>query len=150
MAILDRLPTRVRLMRMGLVIENDRCIFCDLVPETRNHIFFECDYAKSLWKAILLLCGVNRRISHWEGELSWAAHCLKGKSLLTRVFKLALTSYVYVIWRERNKRLYGGLLRPMSDILLSIKTDIQIRLDGWPINRSDSRNIALCVSWGIS
>ncbi|XP_039007845.1 uncharacterized protein LOC120135683 [Hibiscus syriacus] len=145
MAILDRLPTRVRLMRMGLVIENDRCLFCDLVPETRNHIFFECDYAKSLWKAILLLCGVNRRVSHWEGELSWAAHFLKGKSLLTRVFKLPLTSYVYVIWRERNNRLYGGLLRLMSDILLSIKTDIQIRLDGWPINRSDSRNIALCM-----
>ncbi|XP_039003143.1 uncharacterized protein LOC120129800 [Hibiscus syriacus] len=123
MAILDRLPTRMRLMRMGLVIENDRCLFYDLVLETRNHIFFKCYYAKSLWKAILLLCGVNRKVSHWESELSWAAHCFKGKSLLTRVFKLALTSYVYAIWRERNKRLYGGLHRPMSDIMLNIKAD---------------------------
>ncbi|KAE8658820.1 VQ motif-containing family protein [Hibiscus syriacus] len=57
MAVLDRLPTRVRLMRMGLVIENDRCLFCDLVPETRNHILFECDNAKSLWKS--LFCSVE-------------------------------------------------------------------------------------------
>ncbi|XP_039069708.1 uncharacterized protein LOC120216315 [Hibiscus syriacus] len=102
MTILDRLPTWVRLLRMGIIMENVKCLFCDMVPETRSHSFFECDYAKNIWKAILLLCGVNRRVSHWDGELAWATHCFKGKSLIARVFKLALTSYLYVIWRERN------------------------------------------------
>ncbi|XP_039020242.1 uncharacterized protein LOC120152010 [Hibiscus syriacus] len=64
MAILDRLPTRIRLLRMGLAIDNDKCLLCNLESETRNHLFFECDYARNLWKAILQLCGVNRRASH--------------------------------------------------------------------------------------
>ncbi|KAE8726150.1 Detected protein of unknown function [Hibiscus syriacus] len=150
MVILDRLPTRVRLMRMGIAIENDRCLFYDLVPETMSNIFFECEYAKNLWKAILLLFGVNHRVSHWDGELSWATHYFKGKSLITRVFKLALMSYVYAIWKERNNRLYGGMPRLMSDILEDIKVDIQIQFDGWPINRTDSRNATFCDRWGIS
>ncbi|XP_038996678.1 uncharacterized protein LOC120121390 [Hibiscus syriacus] len=102
MTILDTLPTQVRLLRMGLVVDNDRCLFCNLEPETRSHIFFECGYAKSLWTAILQLCGVNRSACHWDDELAWVTHCFKGKSLITRVLKLALSSYVYGIWRERG------------------------------------------------
>ncbi|KAE8726076.1 hypothetical protein F3Y22_tig00007895pilonHSYRG00140 [Hibiscus syriacus] len=30
-----------------------------------------------------------RRVSSWDGELPWATHCLKGKSLIVRVLKLA-------------------------------------------------------------
>ncbi|XP_039020600.1 uncharacterized protein LOC120152444 [Hibiscus syriacus] len=150
MVILDRLPTRIRLLRMGFAIDNDKCLLCNLESETRNHLFFECDYAGNLWKAILQLCGVNRRASHWDGELAWATHCFKGKSLITRVLKLALSSHVYWIWKERNDRLFGGVPRPWSTILEDVKAVVRIRLRGCSINVADPRNATLCASWNIA
>ncbi|KAE8677066.1 hypothetical protein F3Y22_tig00111550pilonHSYRG00032 [Hibiscus syriacus] len=150
MAILDRLPTRARLLRMGITIENVNCLFCNMIPETQSHIFFECDYAKSLWASILQLCDINRNICHWDGELAWAVHCFRGKSLLTRVLKLAFTSYVYGIWRERNNKLFGGKTRTMIENLEDIKDTIRIRMSGWRINMMDLRNAAICARWGIA
>ncbi|XP_039069849.1 uncharacterized protein LOC120216526 [Hibiscus syriacus] len=57
MAILNRLPTPVRLLIMGLNIENDKCLLCGIEAECRDHLFFGCNFAKGLWGAILALCG---------------------------------------------------------------------------------------------
>ncbi|KAE8717299.1 hypothetical protein F3Y22_tig00110053pilonHSYRG00064 [Hibiscus syriacus] len=77
MVILNRLLTRVKLLRMGLNIDNDKCVHCGIEVESRDHLLFECGFARELWGAILALCGVNRRVSSWERELAWAIHCFK-------------------------------------------------------------------------
>ncbi|XP_039003066.1 uncharacterized protein LOC120129687 [Hibiscus syriacus] len=114
MSILNRLPTRVRLLRMGLNIENDKCLMCGVVAECRDHLFFGCNFTKDLWGAILALCGLYRGVSGWDSELAWAIYCLKGKSLIVRIFRLAWAGHVYSIWTERNSRPYGGRARPVD------------------------------------
>ncbi|KAE8713328.1 hypothetical protein F3Y22_tig00110213pilonHSYRG00312 [Hibiscus syriacus] len=126
MAILDRLPTRVRLMRMGLTVENEKCMLCGIEAETRDHLFFDCGFARELWGAVLILCGVNRRVRNWGRELAWNVHCFKGKSLIARMFKLDWASHVYDIWKEINSRLFGGKTRLMDDVLKDVKEDVQI------------------------
>ena len=61
MAILDRLPTKDRLISWGLTIDGD-CKLCQIEPETRNHLFFGCSFSKGIWRTILQLCGLNRRV----------------------------------------------------------------------------------------
>lgn len=39
--ILDRLPTKVRLMQRGMSIDG-HCLFCHYETEIRDHIFAEC------------------------------------------------------------------------------------------------------------
>ncbi|XP_039070402.1 uncharacterized protein LOC120217278 [Hibiscus syriacus] len=150
MTILDRLPTWVRLLRMELSIENDKCVLCDVEAKTRDHLFFDCGFTRELWGDILTLCGVIRRVSCWDRELACVVHYCKGKSLLVRVFKLAWVSHVYGIWKERNSRLFGGKVRLVGDVLKDIKETIQIRLKEWAISRADPRNDSLYVKWGIS
>ncbi|XP_039017492.1 uncharacterized protein LOC120148441 [Hibiscus syriacus] len=48
-----RLLTRVRLLGMGLAIETDKCLLCGNETETRDHLFFECRFAKELWAPFL-------------------------------------------------------------------------------------------------
>ncbi|XP_038991416.1 uncharacterized protein LOC120114654 [Hibiscus syriacus] len=48
MTMLNRLPARARLVEMGLTIETDKCLLCGIVAETRDHLFFECSFAKEL------------------------------------------------------------------------------------------------------
>ncbi|XP_039021846.1 uncharacterized protein LOC120154075 [Hibiscus syriacus] len=115
MTILDRLPTRMRLLRMGLNIDNDKCLFYDTEHESCNHLLFGCGFAQELWGNVLSLCGVKRCVSAWDKELAWASQLLKGKTFIVQVLKLALAGHVYNIWRERNNRLFGGRGRMVGD-----------------------------------
>ncbi|XP_039039775.1 uncharacterized protein LOC120177849 [Hibiscus syriacus] len=128
MAILNRLPTRVRLQKMGLNIDDVNCLLCGLEAETRDHLFFNCSFAKNLWGSILALCGISHAVSSWDDVLAWAIHCLKGNSFIVKIFKLAWAGHVYCIWRERNGRLFGNTARSMDVVLKDIKEVIRIRL----------------------
>ncbi|KAE8707928.1 hypothetical protein F3Y22_tig00110369pilonHSYRG00036 [Hibiscus syriacus] len=149
MAMLDRLLTQVRLLNMGLSIVDVNCLLCGLVPESREHIFFGCSFAKGLWTVVLALCGLYRMVSSWDGEVAWATHCFKGKSLIVKVLKFEWAGHVYCIWREMNIRLSMGRAKSVDAILQDIKDAVRIRMLGKPINRVDSRNTALCSSWGL-
>ncbi|MBA0548321.1 hypothetical protein Golob_019429, partial [Gossypium lobatum] len=45
------------------------------------------------------LCSIHRAVGTWRQELAWAILKLKGKSLLVAILKLALSAYLYLIWR---------------------------------------------------
>ncbi|XP_039023289.1 uncharacterized protein LOC120155894 [Hibiscus syriacus] len=128
MAMLNILPTRVRLVHMGLSIETDKCLMCGTMTKTREHLFIECSFAKELWGSVLGLCGINRGVSSWDSELAWAVCFFKGKSLIVRILNLAWTGNIYGIWMERNSKLFGKRNRTKDDVLDDIKQVIRIRL----------------------
>ena len=88
LAILDRLPTQDRRLSWGIEVGGN-CLLCQTELETRDYLFFGCDYSKSIWERILALCGVRRGIGSWEEELAWAVNHLKGKSLSSTVLRLS-------------------------------------------------------------
>ncbi|XP_039066655.1 uncharacterized protein LOC120212415 [Hibiscus syriacus] len=57
MVILDRLPTKERLVQFAMVTDA-RCGFCGAKLESRNHLFSECSYSREVWDAILQSCGL--------------------------------------------------------------------------------------------
>ena len=59
MAIQNRLPTKDRLQAWGIEIEGI-CALCHQEPETRDHLFFGCAFAVSIWKEMLRNCGLER------------------------------------------------------------------------------------------
>ncbi|KAL4376218.1 hypothetical protein GQ457_02G037790 [Hibiscus cannabinus] len=81
MALLDKLPTKDGLVRMGIVVDVT-CLNCGSMQDNRNHLFFYCNYSKMIWKSIMQLCALVRDPMCWENEVRWAFSCLKGKSLL--------------------------------------------------------------------
>ncbi|KAA3483104.1 DNA ligase [Gossypium australe] len=69
------------------------------------------------------------------------------KSLLGAILKLAWSAYLYVIWKQRNKRHFGASFLIEDAILVQIKEIVRARLGGRPINRTDLVNASLCASW---
>ena len=67
MAIINRLPTKDRLKSWGLEVD-DRCVPCRKAGETRNHLFYECEFSQGIWKEILQLCGKQREVTSWNEE----------------------------------------------------------------------------------
>ncbi|XP_039025453.1 uncharacterized protein LOC120158749 [Hibiscus syriacus] len=72
----DRLPTRERLLRLGILIDGS-CIICKEAMETTDHLFSECSLAVSLWKAILNLSGLSTPSLPWVSMLDWASGAWK-------------------------------------------------------------------------
>lgn len=59
---------------------------------------------------------VNWPSLNWKQSISWAANEWKGKKLKIVINKLALSSYVYSIWREGNARLFRNEYKDLRSI----------------------------------
>ena len=145
MAILNRLPTKDRLISWDIDM-NGTCCLCQEEPETRDHIFFGCIYSRSIWEKLLSLCGINREIGNWSEELQWAAQNLKGRNLTSTLLRLAWKTLIYQVWKERNGRLHGNTERTNLQVLEAIKDVTCIRLAGI---KNDTTTRHLRNSWGL-
>ncbi|KAE8714121.1 hypothetical protein F3Y22_tig00110201pilonHSYRG00292 [Hibiscus syriacus] len=79
MAILDRLPTRDRLLRFG-VVNDDACVICGSGMESHDHLFADYLYARNVWNAVLGLCGFRSIADSWDQRLNWLVVNPKGYS----------------------------------------------------------------------
>ncbi|OMO85318.1 Geminivirus AR1/BR1 coat protein [Corchorus capsularis] len=149
MVILDRLPTKDRLVSWNLQMSYMHCVLCGHHNESRDHIFFGCDYSKKFWEKILRACRLYRAVGSWYSKLQWAITKLKGKSLLSLVLKLAWNAFCYVIWRERNSRIFQQKMSIMEQSFILIADSIRTRLLGLKHVAKDPINIFLCNNWSL-
>ncbi|KAH1066114.1 hypothetical protein J1N35_031101 [Gossypium stocksii] len=96
MAILNRLPSKERLIRQGMSIEG-HCLLCHNENETGDHLSAECVFAIKSVEQVLLLCNINRTMANWQLEFDWICSKLKEKDLIIVVSKLAWNAFIYVI-----------------------------------------------------
>ncbi|KAE8720463.1 RING/FYVE/PHD zinc finger superfamily protein isoform 3 [Hibiscus syriacus] len=120
MAMIDRLPTRDRLHRIGIV-SNESYVLCNESLENRNHLFFECQTASQLRDQIFHLNGIYKTVLSREDLITWASKYWKGKSLLITILKLAWNATIYVLWEKRNRRIFKGCSRSIEELLRTIK-----------------------------
>ncbi|KAE8713519.1 hypothetical protein F3Y22_tig00110206pilonHSYRG00043 [Hibiscus syriacus] len=111
--VLDLLPTKDRLARFGMAIDNV-CEVCDIGMESRDHLFSECSYGREVWGVVLHSCGLRHEPYSWDEGFRWLIVNLKCKSLIVHILKLAWTGFVHFIWEERNHRHFRGLLRSVD------------------------------------
>ncbi|XP_039065401.1 uncharacterized protein LOC120210805 [Hibiscus syriacus] len=143
MIILDRLPTRDRLFRMRISTDQ-LCILCNEEPESRNHLFFDCAYASYIWNSIMILTNLRDTHRTWNSRIECSAKKWKGKSLISIILRIAWNAFNYLIWEERNRRIFKGGSRTTYQILKSIKEFVRIQLNDKDINRIDHVNSSLC------
>ncbi|XP_039010362.1 uncharacterized protein LOC120139094 [Hibiscus syriacus] len=77
LAVLDRLPTIERLIRMGITTVGS-CILCNNALETRNHLFADCAMVAALWNEILNLSLLDKPHMSWDSNLAWVSSTWKG------------------------------------------------------------------------
>ncbi|XP_048599611.1 uncharacterized protein LOC106398140 [Brassica napus] len=116
LAILDRCPTRDRLIKWGLNVP-PTCLLCNSAEEARNHLFHECNFSFDLWSLSANRLGIqpNRQwdhtVSHMRQLPRQRAH--RSKRLL---ILLAWQSTIYWTWSERNTRLHQNTFKTVDAI----------------------------------
>ncbi|XP_039024882.1 uncharacterized protein LOC120158008 [Hibiscus syriacus] len=148
MATLDRLPTRDRLIRFGLVLDNG-CVLCGSGIESRDHLFADCSFAQDVWNAVQVSCGICPASLKWNDHLQWLIVNLKGKSLRVRILKLGWTGFLYHIWEKRNHVSFRGVSRFVDMIVSSIKDDVKTKLYSYSMQGIDDVSRQVGINWGL-
>ncbi|EFH40000.1 hypothetical protein ARALYDRAFT_917455 [Arabidopsis lyrata subsp. lyrata] len=120
--VLNRCPTRDRLLGWGLQTDPS-CLLYNTSPESRDHIFFNCNVA---WSSIASRCSLLPHRS-WDASLCQMQD-LHGSKLLIRLTRLAWQSSLYLIWAERNNRLHRNNFKSADSLIRLIDSTIRNRI----------------------
>ncbi|XP_024007284.1 uncharacterized protein LOC112083487 [Eutrema salsugineum] len=106
LALHNRLATGVRMQAWNANI-SATCVFCRHPLETREHLFFSCNFSTTIWRSLaegILLQDYN---ADWNGIvhlISTPCHPRVKSFLIKYLFQAVL----YAIWKERNDRRHGS------------------------------------------
>ena len=148
LACKNRLSTKDRLVRWGMAIDAN-CVLCGEGDESRDHLFFVCNFSRKVWDEALCKCNHNYRCTNWEDELSEVVNRFKGDSLMARVGRLVFAVVIYCIWQERNQRIFGGTWKLHTQLNKEIEQYVCAKAWNWQVRRSYD-NWYICKQWGIA
>lgn len=128
MAIKQRLPTKYRLGKYGIMV-NLTCCFCDKVEDIQ-HLFFGCNVTNSIWQDILVWMKITHIPLEWDKEMEWIVRVTKQKGAQKQILKIALAETIHEIWHERNEVVFNK--KPLDPHIIDrIKHSVKIRCSSY-------------------
>ncbi|KAJ6843968.1 uncharacterized protein M6B38_295310 [Iris pallida] len=128
--LLGRLLPRDSLSSFGVLVSDPKCVLCCLEPESIKYIFFECTLAWQIWSEqsrVLGVCASGKYI----GDIIPVIRDSRGRGHdWFRTARVRLAAAVWHVWRERNRRIFEGLVTPPVGILHSIEFDVNAMENG--------------------
>ncbi|KAJ9536697.1 hypothetical protein OSB04_un000082 [Centaurea solstitialis] len=125
-ACLNRLPTQDRIHTWKQDPPDMLCSLCGTCPDSHEHLFFECNYSKAVWKKIRMEVHWMTIPDDWNGIMNTISNHASGHKL----HKLTLAASVYMVWRERNNRLFTDKKKPPEQVAKDIKAVVMLRMEG--------------------
>lgn len=125
----NRMVTRDRLISWGLTVPAS-CVLCSVQGESRQYLFFDCTFSKRVWTHFLSRMSITAP-QEFEAVLRWLVNPSRDKNV-TLIVRLLHQAVIYLLWKERNKRIHSQERKPPSTIIAEVKP-IKLRLD--PIAR---------------
>ncbi|XP_073263899.1 uncharacterized protein [Populus alba] len=111
LAMLGKLQTRDRLQFLS---PDPICPLCQSADESHAHLFFNCDWSSSLWRKVRFWLKLYSNMA----SLSRATSVLQNnkKGLQPRMRRVSLVVLVYLIWEERNKRIFESTSKSVEAV----------------------------------
>ncbi|XP_035835702.1 uncharacterized protein LOC118483978 [Helianthus annuus] len=121
-AFLDRLPTKMALVRRNVAIDNQFCVWCEAYEETIEHVLTGCVMAVGVWNAISVWCNIPRPfVFHVKDLVDLHDH-----SGVVGVKKMILHGIIIIacwrLWRARNDKVFNSKVSNVVDMVADIKT----------------------------
>jgi hypothetical protein len=99
--------------------EDPTCAFCRCEEESHAHLFFACSWTGCLWAKIKSWLRIGRRMLTLNRSLRGLNSKRSNLEFQMRRVSLAIT--VYLIWEERNKRVFDGKSRGVDTMFRSFQ-----------------------------
>lgn len=125
-AIHNRLATGVRVLRWNPQAIAT-CWLCNTDLETRDHLFFECEYSKIVWSGLTKDLAGNGRQFQWSQVMQTLVNGLHER-VVTFLWRYCFQVALYAIWNERNRRRVGESFLPAPCLLLRLDKLVRNRI----------------------
>ena len=147
MAVNERLQTQDRIMRWNNDI-NMRCPLCNNCLDSHDHLFFQCQFSKSVWNEFQGMKALKQKPHTWKDTISAVVTWYPNRSIVSIVGKLVFGAMVYYIWQERNKRLFTKEKRNEKALVEIIKDTIRLRLMSLRYHKTN-QVVNVCQRWNV-
>ncbi|XP_021993818.1 uncharacterized protein LOC110890505 [Helianthus annuus] len=106
------------------------CLLCYENVDSHDHLFFECKLSSEIWCTVRSKVGMDRVEPRWTEIVEWLKHRSRSKSATNLLCKLIVAATMYVIWQERNNRLFKNHARPPDIISKAVIDSVRYKLMG--------------------
>ncbi|GKE84327.1 hypothetical protein Tco_1558069 [Tanacetum coccineum] len=93
------------------------CLFCSLVPDSHEHLFFDCTFTSRVWLRMVDLICMPNIPSNLVDIVDYIIPFAHKRTLDSTVCKLVFVATCYFIWIERNARLFRNKTRTLEQII---------------------------------
>ena len=114
-AMLDKLPTRLNLVKRGIIIPTNLCPLCKKAEESVQHVFINCEVAQKVWDNCDRWIGISSVrqhtiVNHYQ---NFYLLCYNRKANV--VWKSVWVAVVWEIWYHRNRIVFkNGMVDDME------------------------------------
>ncbi|KAJ9536013.1 hypothetical protein OSB04_un000819 [Centaurea solstitialis] len=134
LACLRRLPTQDRIYNWKQNPPDMRCSLCGTCPDSHVHLFFLCPFSRLVWKTICRDVDWVNFPDQWDDIMEAITTQARAPKLMTH--KLVLAASVYMIWRERNNRLFTDKKKLPDQVICDIRAVVHMRIGDRCITRA--------------
>ncbi|XP_022041032.1 uncharacterized protein LOC110943603 [Helianthus annuus] len=124
------------------------CLLCYENNDSHSHLFFECKFSSKVWLMVRHKVGMDSVQPKWDDVVDWLLNRVKSKSAANYVSRLLVAASAYVIWQERNARMFKNQLRPPETITEINIQQVRYKLMGAKLKKCDNVQ-RLLGDWGI-
>ncbi|XP_021991021.1 uncharacterized protein LOC110887757 [Helianthus annuus] len=124
------------------------CLLCYENYDSHDNLFFERKLSTQVWKAVRDKAGMKDVDEKWSSIVDWLSVCARSKSAANYVSRLIVAASVYVIWQERNARLFKNQKAP-DIIATTILSTVRYKIMGAKFKNTASAR-RLLGDWEIS
>ncbi|XP_021985819.1 uncharacterized protein LOC110882016 [Helianthus annuus] len=106
------------------------CLLCYANHDSHSHLFFECNYSAKVWDMVKRKVGMDSVQPKWADIVNWLLHRSKSKLAADYVARVVVAATAYVVWQERNARIFKNQLRPPETVGAHIIQLVRYKLMG--------------------
>ena len=103
--LLDKLPTKAKLIAKGILLQLSLCEFCLECEETVEHLFFSCKVAQKVWNMCYKWLGLNI-VSHVKATINFQ-----------HFFLLNLNKRQNIVWHGMWLAIIGEIWKHMNRVI---------------------------------
>ncbi|XP_058726908.1 uncharacterized protein LOC131598309 [Vicia villosa] len=124
--LVNRLPTKDLLLHRGIIftVENSKCVFCGVDPESRKHSFFTCSSVKAVWCSMAMWIGKpygGVEEDCLSGFMDWLSFCKKKKKVKEGKLGVVWLETLWTLWLYRNGVCFLNEVWNVDNTIWSIK-----------------------------
>jgi len=149
----NRLPILQRIGRFTALPSTD-CLMCKQCPETHEHLFFECPYAKEIWSMFCTEWGLQLQLEGRDALIK-SIYQMKKSRKIKSLIQALVSAVIYQIWFAWNRQCFHNTTFPAQEVVKEIwrqvihrilqlhqhkgkyKACIDLLLQRWPYTESE-------------